>query len=63
MCTPMSNTGSAPASMLEELAREATIDDVAVLVEGNGAEQHGNGEVLKSAEVLQVGNVELISNV
>jgi len=50
-------------SMLEELAREATIDDVAVLVEGNGAEQHGNGEVLKSAEVPQVGNVELIFNV
>lgn len=45
------------ASLLEELAREATIDDVAVLVNGNGEEQHGNGAVLKSAEALQVRNV------
>ena len=50
-------------SMLEELAREATIDDVAVLVDGNDTELHGYGEVLKSVDVPQVGNVELIFNV
>jgi hypothetical protein len=44
------------ASLLEELAREATIDDVAVLMDGNGEEQHGNTAVLKSAEALQVRN-------
>lgn len=43
--------------MLEELAREATIDDVEVLVDGNGAELHGSGAELKSVGVPQVRNV------
>lgn len=46
-----------PASLLEELAREATIDDVEVLVDGNGAELHGSGAELKSVGVPQVRNV------
>lgn len=50
-----------PAPMLEELAREATLADVSILVDGNGTELHGNGAVvhgngagLKRVEVTQV---------
>jgi hypothetical protein len=43
--------------MLEELAREATLADVSILVDGNGAELHGNSAVLKGVEVPQVREV------
>ncbi|AQK72479.1 Protein FAR1-RELATED SEQUENCE 6 [Zea mays] len=58
-----------PAPMLEELAREATLADVSILVDGNdaelhvhgngaevhdnGTELHGNGAVLKRVEMPQ----------
>ncbi|PWZ44011.1 hypothetical protein Zm00014a_017121 [Zea mays] len=64
-----------PAPMLEELAREATLADVSILVDGNdaelhvhgngaevhdnGTELHGNGAVLKRVEMPQ--DLEAIS--
>lgn len=74
---PMSH--GVPAPMLEELAREATLADVSILVDGNdaelhvhgngaevhdnGTELHGNGAVLKRVEMPQVREVYVSLNV